>query len=198
MQKKSTLLATATALAVGAGLLLAPVAQAKGRGADVDRGPRAGQMAPSFEELDVDGSGAITAEDLEAFKAAKFAEIDTNGDGKLDTEELAADIKAKIEQRGLEPRRKGGVEWTPSVDDRQIEWMAEGRVIQLDTDGDSAVSMAEMDAGAKGKGRGHRGGDLIKRADADGDGQVTAEEFQAAMDHVKHRGPGRDRDRDNG
>lgn len=133
-----------------------------------------------FAELDADGSGAITVEDLQASVQSRFAEADANGDGQLDQGEIAARITARIEERGMEPRSRGGVRWTPELDERRIAWMAEGMIISRDADGNGTIGAGEAAPDAERLAR------LIERFDGNGDDEVSAEEFEEFLQ--AHRG----------
>lgn len=164
MTTKTTFLASVTAAAIATGLLVAPVAEA--RGGPQQRGDM--QAGPSFSELDVDGSGGITAEDLEAMKAARFAEVDADGDGTVTADELTAHRTARAEE--------------------QRQNRSEQMISRLDTDGDGVLSQDELAGGQREGRNGSAGKSLIDRADADGDGQVSEEEFEAAKAAMKERG----------
>lgn len=138
-----------------------------------------------FAELDVDGSGAITTEDLQAYSQSRFAEADANGDGQLDQAEIAARITARIEERGLEARSRSGVRWTPTLDERQIDWMAEGMIIRKDGDADGTISAEEAAPD------GDRLARVIDRFDTDGDDGVSEVEFDAALARLTELRDGR-------
>lgn len=57
------------------------------------QGPR-GPM-PSFSELDANGDGELTQDEMTAHRTAQFNELDSNGDGVLSTDELEARIAAR-------------------------------------------------------------------------------------------------------
>ncbi|GGE59798.1 EF-hand domain-containing protein [Actibacterium pelagium] len=128
-------------------------------------GHRGGKFGPIiFSELDSNGDGFLTQEEMDARKAAKFAEIDTNGDGQLSADEIVASHERADDERRA--RRAG----------RMIE--------ALDTNDDGLISAEEMAAHEGGK---RRGGNLFERADADDDGQISEEEFQTAMSKMQKR-----------
>ncbi len=143
--------------------LLIPAAQAL---------PAAAQEAPGrapemiFAELDVNGDGAVTLDEMQNAQATRFEQADTNNDGVLDREELLAGANERVERRI----------------DRMIE--------RADTDGDGAVSVEEMAEVRMGR-RGPSPERIFERIDADGDGSVTAAEFQEAAEAMRERHGGR-------
>ena len=153
--KKNTLkiLLATTLIAVGAG---AAIAQERG-------GPRM-----SFEQLDVDGSGEITVEDLTAMRDSRFAGVDANGDGNVTLDEFKAAEMARAGERAAE------------------------MFARLDVDGDGILSRDVLE-----RGRGdERGARMIERFDTDNSGGVSAEEFEQArlmMREHGERGEGRER-----
>ena len=175
-------------LAIAAGLSLNSVANAQGT-------PPA---KPAFSEVDANGDGSVTREEMAAFRenrsTARFTSADTDGDGLLSATELSAMAEARTENRTA----------------RMIE--------RLDSDADGMLSMDEMEAGmdkrggrdgAKRSGRhggerdGSRGGErhergdrgdsdgrgarFFGRADVDDNGSLSAEEWDAM-------GPRKERD----
>ena len=158
-----------TSMILGAGLIGAVVVSmaapvlAKGG----DRGDRAGMRgAPIvFSELDTNGDGVVTKEELEARQAARFTDADANGDGQLTAEELIAAQEARESER--KERRAA----------RMIE--------RLDTNDDGQVSAEEMAAFEPRR----SAGDIFDRLDANEDGQLTEEEFaEARSKAMKKRG----------
>jgi Ca2+-binding EF-hand superfamily protein len=119
-------------------------------------------------DLDTDGDGALSTEEIG--KTGKHAKdilgADADGDGVVTQDELLSDITKKMENGMMPPPPPmGGMQ--PSADD-----MASHILDELDTDGDGALSTAEINSG----------GDRAKRilnADTNGDGIVTKNELVA-------------------
>lgn len=135
--------------AVGFTLALTPMmAEAKG-----GPGPRA-----SFEELDANGDGNLTQEEMLAHRKAQLAAADSNGDGAISRAELEAYISANAGDRMT----------------RRIDGMME----QLDKDANGSISATELEA-AESERAGKRAGRGFSRADTDGDGSISKAEFDA-------------------
>lgn len=142
-----------SALAVGIIAVSGTMVEARDKGM--------GARGMDFTTLDVDGSGEITQEDLDALRANRFSEIDANGDGTVSRDEFMAASAARAGDRAGE------------MFDR------------LDADGDGALSRDALEAR---DGRARGAGRLIQRADADGSGGVSEEELAAAMERFAERG----------
>lgn len=149
---------TALTIAIATGLALPAMAE---------RGPlpRGAGMEhrPAFADLDANGDGALTPEEIQAFGTARFSDSDTNGDGELSAEEMNAAILAKIERHNAERTA------------RMIE--------RLDQDGNGTLSQAEMEARMKAP----HAQRMFEKLDADADGTISAEEYAA----MEQRGPGK-------
>ena len=144
-------------IVAAAALILAGtgVAYAKGPGFDGAR--------MNFEDIDADGSGEITVDDLAALADAKFAEMDADGNGSVSEAEFVAAAEVRAGERAA----------------RMFE--------RMDADGDGVLSRDALEA------RGRRGPSerMIARLDADGSGGVSAEEFEAGMEKFSKRRKGR-------
>lgn len=127
---------------VGAGALMAPMAEA--------RGPGGGERA-SFETLDADGDGQVTQADLDALRESRFAEFDADGDGSVTAEEFAARAAGQASERAAEMFARLDADGDGVLSRDVIERGRGGdrgaRMIErLDTDGDGAVSAEEFEA----------------------------------------------------
>lgn len=116
--------------------------------AAIAQGKHGHGQRPGFEEVDANGDGKITQEEMQARAAARFGEADTDGDGAISRDEMLAKAMARSEKRV----------------DRMMR--------RMDADGDGKVSKAEMQ-----QMRGKRMDRMIERMDADGDGALSKEEF---------------------
>ena len=168
-------------LTLGAALIAAPVFAAPGQGA----------------KGDADANGTLTRAEAQAHATEMFARMDVNKDGKLDASDRSAkraDMQAKMFER-LDANKDGNIskaEWDQHSADR-VAKRAEKRadagdgkrgmrghhgkrgghgmmMARADTDGDKVISQAEFQTAALAR---------FDAADANRDGQVTAEERAA-------------------
>ncbi|MEO1678531.1 MAG: EF-hand domain-containing protein [Pseudomonadota bacterium] len=111
---------------------------------------------PAFSEIDANGDGALTRDEMQSFgrarAQARLAAADTNGDGTLTRAELTA------------------------VGDARQSRRLDGLFERHDANGDGALDQAELRTVAD-SGPGDRGDRLFGRADTDGNGTISAEEY---------------------
>lgn len=138
-------------------ILLASVLIVAGASVAMAQGPRGEAM--TFDQLDVDGSGEITAEDLTTLRNDRFAALDSDGDGTVSKDEFLAAQRVKSEER------------------------AERMFDRLDADGDGALSRDVIE----GRQRGGGGERMISRFDEDNSGGISAEEFEEARAKMAER-----------
>lgn len=148
-------------------IVFATVLIAVGAGAAfAQSGPGRGGERPSFETLDVDGSGEITLDDFTALRDNRFADVDTNGDGSVTLEEFQAAATERAAERAA----------------RQFA--------NLDADGDGTISQDALQAR---RGGGNQGARMLERFDTDNSGGINAEEFETAQARILDRRGNRDR-----
>jgi hypothetical protein len=145
MMKTYALSALLAALLAGSALTTAALAD---RG---DRGGPGAVMMPPFEEVDTNGDGQLTREEIDAWRTTRATAIDTNGDGSVSLEELTAAEAAQAAERAqrmMEARDANGdgmltaaEMMLPAVPDRMFD--------RIDTDGDGAISKAEAEAASE-------------------------------------------------
>ncbi|MCE8526142.1 EF-hand domain-containing protein [Ruegeria pomeroyi] len=123
-----------------------------------------GGMRHNFSEIDADGDGKITPEEMQGHRAAMFTGADSDGDGKLSQAELEAQAMAHAKAR--------------------VAWMLE----RHDANKDGALSQDEMPKHQK-EGKSMR---MFEHMDADGDGAISEQEFSEmqARGHDRHGGHG--------
>jgi len=158
-------------LLAGAAVTLAVLpASARGPlGGDI--GPRGGLFQAEFADMDVDGNGQITEEDLLGLAEQRLAEVDADGNGVLNAAELAARIGERATLR-MGPRGGDPSAWAEAVAGRMID--------RRDADDDGALSVAELGPD-KGFGR------IIDRFDTDDDNAISEAEFDEAKAQMKDR-----------
>lgn len=178
MNKKISLFTLAAAL-VAVPVLAAPGADGNAVQTRADAQARATQM---FAKMDANKDGKLDATDRAAQRAERqakiFASLDADGNGsisKAEWDKHGADRAAKRAERG-EKRAAAG----EAGEGKRHHGMRGGHgkrgghhgmmMGKADTDGDKAISQAEFQTAALAR---------FDAADANKDGQVTAEERQA-------------------
>lgn len=141
---------------------------------------------PSFEMLDTNSDGFITAEDAEAKRMERFASVDANGDGFLTLEELQAAPMGrggkmgpggKAGKGGADHAGKQGADHQPNAEMRADK--AARMLRYLDENGDGKVAFDEMPSRDKGR--------MMARLDTDEDGKISQAEFDAAKEKFGKR-----------
>ncbi len=124
---------------------------AAGQGKGMMKGAHAPMM--QFDEIDANGDGTVTREEITAGIEARFDKADTNGDGTLTAEEMAAQMAERMQAR--------------------MEARAQRMITVRDANGDGVLSADEMGSPTP-EGR------MMARFDTDGDGAISKEEFDSA------------------
>lgn len=182
---------------IGAGLVAAialtlPATSAMARG-----GPSGGfGSVLEFSDLDLNGDGQLTKEELQNQGKARFAKLDADGDGQLSAAELEAAAAERQKDRvstmieRLDTDKNG----TLSEEELQAARDMGGKRMKRDRDGDHGRKH-----GGKRWGNGKRGDDrrearmerMFDRVDANEDGVISQEEFDAAKAQMMKRSGGR-------
>ncbi|MCI2398608.1 EF-hand domain-containing protein [Aliiroseovarius subalbicans] len=195
--KRTTKTALIALLAGSAVLATSLSASAFGGG---DRGMRghggpmggAGVMQLEFADVDIDGNGQITVEDLIAHGQARFDAADTNSDGALDADEMAAQAKARMEDRQGRAEARGDGKGDRKGDrqgakaEKRMGWMIENIIERRDADKSGTLSFDEISPDTTKLDR------MIDRFDTDDDNAISADEFDAAQKEMFERHAGKD------
>lgn len=160
-----------TLLTLGAALIAAPALAAPG--GERNRG-------------DADGNGVLTRAEAQAHATTMFARMDANGDGKLDATDRAAkraEMQAKMFER-LDANKDGSIsktEWDQHAADRQAKRTAHKE--KRAASGEARDGKRHAMRGGHGKRGGHHGmrGAMMMKADTNGDKAISQAEFQTAM-----------------
>jgi Ca2+-binding EF-hand superfamily protein len=123
-------------------------------------GDRGAMFLEMFDEIDTNGDGQLSQEELEAHRLARFTAADTNKDGKLDAAEVAAAELARF----------------TAEQEKRTARIIENR----DADGDGTISAEEMGEGPMER--------HFARIDADNDGSISKAEAEEAAEHMHKRG----------
>ena len=124
----------------------------------------------NLEQVDINGDGNISLDEINADRSARFASADANGDGGLTLDEFTSAREAEREARQAERMTK--------------------HFERLDADGDGIVTLAEQDAFAA-----ERTEKMFQRVDSNDDGVISEAERDAAKGFRRgHRGKHMQRD----
>jgi len=150
--KKVLVLAAVSATLLGSVAFAAGQGKGNMGGMGMAGGQRMAQL--SFADLDTNGDGQLTLDELTARPADHFASADANGDGGLSADEMTEMMLSQMQDR--------------------IATMAAQMVTRLDANKDGLVQANEM------KPMGNEGAGLERMfsiMDVNGDGAVSEEEF---------------------
>ena len=171
-------------LMLGAALIAVPVLAAPGggdRNATQTRAEVQSKAAEMFDRLDANKDGKLDAADRAAKRAERqakrFARLDADGDGsisKAEWDQHGADRAAKRAERGQKRAAAGEADGKRHAmrghHGKRGGHHGMRMMGKADTDGDKAISQAEFQTAALAR---------FDAADANKDGQVTAEERKA-------------------
>ena len=137
---RTLLVAAALAVPTALGLSLATEAGAASSGKD---------MRELFSKLDANGDGKVTRGEVYDHRKARFAEIDTDGDGVASADEIAADMQEFIRKRVALKLSRLDTDGNGSVDAEEFARGGGHLLHHADRDGDGVVDKDEARAAAK-------------------------------------------------
>ena len=166
---------------------------------DTPRGPRQ-SAKEAFQQLDLNGNGVVSHDEVMQAAQEKLAEFDQNGNGVVILSELPkkmplparaerrlAHMKEKAEARqqsgsdkqsGSQRGKKRGPRLSPEERAEKMRPTRMKFMARMDKNGDEQLSLEEFAAPLIKR---------FKRGDLNGDGQVTTAEFEQSMEHRKHK-----------
>ncbi len=112
----------------------------------------------SFQELDANGDGQLTQEEMEAHRAQRFSKADTDGDGKLSVEEMQAAVQQKANERvtKLFEKHDANKDGFLSEDELPKPRRAGKMFDRIDADNSGTISEQEYSDAKERMGRKHR------------------------------------------
>ena len=117
------------------------------------------QDRPSFDAIDGNGDGQISADELMAMNDRRFEAVDTNGDGQLDKAEMLASAQQRSSSRfdRMMSRLDTNNDGTLSRDEINQRRDPTRMLARFDSDNNGTLSEAEFEA-ARDNMRNRRGG----------------------------------------
>ena len=145
-------------------------AQAQNDRAPTTRAAVQERATSAFARMDANSDGVVNEADRAARAEARFDRLDTDGNGSISRAEFAAMHEARGERRA----ERGGERGQHRKGMRR--GMRGGMMTGVDTNGDGAISQAELTASM-----------LVRfdAADADRDGTISAAERQAQRQQMR-------------
>lgn len=109
-------------------------------------GPGGGHPAMSFEELDANADGQISAEEFQNARTARFATADSNGDGLMSRDEIVAAIQARAGDQAdrMIKRFDANGDGSVALDEMPKPRNPEKMMKRLDKDGNGTISKEEF------------------------------------------------------
>lgn len=140
----------------------------RGHGHGGPGGPDGGRgFGPEFE-------GDLTLADMQTRALERFNEADVNGDGQLERSELPEE-----RSRAAHMFERADADANDTLTEAEVLNHVEAKFTELDANSDGTITAEERPAHGP-----HGPGMMLHAADANGDREVTLDEFQAAAPQI--------------
>lgn len=108
-------------------------------------GPRGGgmQMQKIFAEVDADGNGAVTQDEINAYRTAKVGAADTSGDGALSIEEFDTLFREFTRSRMVDAFQNLDDDGDGLISPAELDDRLNGMVKRMDRNGDGVLSLQD-------------------------------------------------------
>ncbi len=127
----------------------------RSRGHGHGHGGRGGSemMMQVFQQMDADGDGKVTQEEVDAFRAAQVAAADASGDGALSIEEFDTVYRDLTRTKMVRAFQRLDVDGDGIISADEMDNRFGSLVERMDRNDDGALSMED-----RGRGQGRKGG----------------------------------------
>ncbi|NJM84204.1 MAG: hypothetical protein HC844_18730 [Tabrizicola sp.] len=96
-----------------------------------------------FGQVDADGNGSVTQEEIDAFRTAKVGQADASGDGALSIEEFDTLYREFTRSRMVDMFQELDADGDGSVSAAELDARVGDVVNRLDRDGDGALTLQD-------------------------------------------------------
>lgn len=145
-------------------------------------GHEAGRQARSFEHVDANADGKVSADELGTLARSRLTKLDLNRDGKISREEatqVQAQRRAQRQDKRAERLRAKDADHNGSWSRSELQRMPDAVFAKLDKNADGVLTQAELDAAraARTTQRGEHAQRFFDKLDANRDGYVDGQEL---------------------
>ena len=112
-------------------------------------GGRGGMLQGVFAEVDADGDGTVTREEIDAFRGDRVTSVDASGDGALSIEEFDTLYREFTRPRMVDAFQRLDENGDGVIDAAELDARVDALVERMDRDGDGALSLGDRGRGRR-------------------------------------------------